>query len=91
MKLLVRDLPIMNRIEKKTDPYYQVFKDGVKFKQQLYQSEVLKNKTSGVFRTYSFGIEGERSLEKPMLIEFWNKNAITKNQFIGIVRVSDRP
>jgi hypothetical protein len=87
MKLLVRDLPMMDRIGKNSNPFFMVFKDGIKFKQKLYQSEVQSKKLSSVFRTFSFGIEGERSLDKPMLIEVWHRNALMKNEFIGIMRV----
>ncbi|KAL0485297.1 hypothetical protein AKO1_011703 [Acrasis kona] len=86
MKIMVRDLPIMNRLTKNTNSYFQVFKDGVKFKQKLYQSEILSDKISGNFNTFSFGIEGERSLDKPMLIEVWHRNTLMKSEFIGIMR-----
>jgi hypothetical protein len=86
MKILLRDLPIMDRITKNTNPFFQVFKDGIKFKQKLYQSEIQSKKLSCTFRTFSFGIEGERSLEKPMLIEVWHRNALLKNEFVGIIR-----
>jgi hypothetical protein len=85
----------MNKELKSTDPYFIVFgfvlifiliccRDGVEFQQKLYQSEVQENsKGIAVYRIFTFGISGTRSLDKPLKIEFWHKN-----QFIGIFTVS---
>ncbi|KAF0976129.1 hypothetical protein FDP41_004804 [Naegleria fowleri] len=87
LKLQIRDCPALDRFSSSSsNPYFIVYKDGVKFKQRLYTSEVKKKTLNGTYRVFSFGLEGERSLEKPMLIEWWHFNEIGRNEFIGIVR-----
>jgi hypothetical protein len=64
LKISCRDLPNMELLSKSVYPYFTVFKDGVKFKEKLYRSETLNNTIDPVFRVFSFGLEGERSLSK---------------------------
>ncbi|EFC39309.1 predicted protein [Naegleria gruberi] len=86
LRLQIRDAPILDRFSSSCSPYFIVYKDGVKFKQRLYTSEIKKKSPNSTYRVFSFGLEGERSLDKSMLIEWWHFNEFGKNEFIGIVR-----
>ncbi|KAL9653641.1 hypothetical protein ABK040_009118 [Willaertia magna] len=86
MRLQIRNAPEIDKLFLKVNPYFVVFKDGAKFKERLYTSEIIKNTKNATYRVFSFGLEGERSLEKPMLIEWWSHNPLGRNHFLGIVR-----
>jgi hypothetical protein len=86
LKLMVKDLPIMDKSTKEANPYFLVFKDGITFQERLYQSEVIQDTRFATYRTFSFGLANQKSLDKPMMIEFWHHNEHKKPQFIGIMR-----
>jgi len=71
---------------KAANPYFIVFKDGVSFTERLYQSEVYFNARYASFRAFSFGLANQKSIDKPMMLEFWHFNESKKPQFIGIMR-----
>jgi hypothetical protein len=79
LRFQITDLKAMGK-DLTIDPYFIVFRDGIEFQQKLYQSEVQLNCSGGaIFRIFTFGLAGEKSLEKPFKIEFW-----TGKKFIGI-------
>ncbi|KAG2381398.1 hypothetical protein C9374_006387 [Naegleria lovaniensis] len=81
LKLQIRDCPAMDRFSSSSsNPYFIVYKDGVKFKQRLYTSEVKKKTLNSTYRVFSFDIRDGK-------IEFRIINPDTPNAFRGTMHV----